>query len=361
MPYEADLEPATVVLLGAGASADAGLPTTQDLHEELRGRLEPLYQNLAALVFANQHVDVERLFRVIEFIHTVETRERPSDRQVLHESHDIARLVSAWTPNVQEYIDSQGSAVSGTPTGELIDHLYDQLWQLLWLGPDDSRDLRYLRKLLHAARGGTIVTLNYDNALEAAALVGHPIPIDADPRPKDRSLPVPGGANWVRIVKLHGSLNWIADRSSGSVAALRTSDLLATRLAAQWSGGRPSRPGIIFGAGNKLRAAGPYLDLYIEFRTALCDAQRLIIIGYGFRDEHVNELLKQWIEEPTRLPKLVRVSDHTNARAWVDLERWRHAHTNVRLEVIRGGAATTMDDLLKPTPALLRAPPLPGI
>jgi len=361
MPYEADLEPATVVLLGAGASADAGLPTTQDLHGELRGRLEPLYQNLATLVFTNQHVDVERLFRVIEFIHTVETRERPSDRQVLHESHDIARLVSAWTPDVQEYIDTQGAAVGGTPTGELIDHLYDQLWQLLWIGPDDSRDLDYLRKLLDASRGGTIVTLNYDNALEAASLVGLPIPIDTRPRPKDRSLPVPGGTKWVRIVKLHGSLNWITDKSSGSVTTLSTTELLTTRLAAQWSGARPPTPGIIFGAGNKLRAAGPYLDLYIEFRAALCDAQRLIIIGYGFRDEHVNELLKQWIEEPTRRPKLVRVSDHTNGRAWSDLEHWRRAHPNVRLEVIVGGAASTMDDLLKPTPALLRAPTIPDI
>jgi hypothetical protein len=67
----------TVVLLGAGASADAGLPVAAQLHErivqELPDDLGLLYRNVAALVFRDAAVKVERLFRVIQFVNTVET------------------------------------------------------------------------------------------------------------------------------------------------------------------------------------------------------------------------------------------------------------------------------------------------
>jgi hypothetical protein len=116
---------------------------------------------------------------------------------------------------------------------------------------------------------------------------------------------------------------------------------------------RPYVPGIIFGAGNKLRAKGPFLDLYVEFRAALSEAQRVIIIGYGFVDEHVNELLRQWVERPGKVQKLIRVSDYDNSRPWAALDHWRRMHQNVRLEVVRGRAATTIDELVAPTPALL--------
>jgi hypothetical protein len=62
----------TVVLLGAGASADAGLPTSQQLHEALASRLPPLYTNVANILFPDEAVDVERLFRILQFLHQIE-------------------------------------------------------------------------------------------------------------------------------------------------------------------------------------------------------------------------------------------------------------------------------------------------
>jgi hypothetical protein len=51
------------VLVGAGISADIGLPVTAELHAVIE-RLDPLYANLADLVFPGEPVDIERLFRV---------------------------------------------------------------------------------------------------------------------------------------------------------------------------------------------------------------------------------------------------------------------------------------------------------
>jgi NAD-dependent SIR2 family protein deacetylase len=63
----------TLVLLGAGASAGAGFPTSAQLHEILRERLDPLYANLASLVFQDGGtVDPERVFRVLEFLNCLD-------------------------------------------------------------------------------------------------------------------------------------------------------------------------------------------------------------------------------------------------------------------------------------------------
>lgn len=165
----------TLVFLGAGASADAGLPTAAELHDRLTEALGPLYVNLARLVFRDR-VDVERLFRVIEFIHAVETEKRPGERRGVYQSTDVARLVERWQPALQEYLDAQRHTVRGTSTGSLIDGLFRALLNQLWLTSLDQPDLGYLRQLLNAMRGGTIVTINYDNTLERAAVFGAPMP-----------------------------------------------------------------------------------------------------------------------------------------------------------------------------------------
>jgi hypothetical protein len=40
----------------------------------------------------------------------------------------------------------------------------------------------------------------------------------------------------------------------------------------------------------------PYLDLYVEFKQALANADRFIVIGYGWGDAHVNEVIRRWLQ-----------------------------------------------------------------
>lgn len=54
---------------------------------------------------------------------------------------------------------------------------------------------------------------------------------------------------------------------------------------------------MVFGQRGKLRAEGPFLGLLAEFEKQLAVASRLIVIGYSFRDDHVNELIRRWIAE----------------------------------------------------------------
>jgi hypothetical protein len=130
---DASEAPRTIVLLGAGASADMGLPTASELHGHLVDCLGRFYANLATVVFGNGEVDVERLFRVIEFLHSVETEDRPQDRRSIHDSLDIARLVKLWLQPIQGYLESQAQTRIGSPSRSLIDELWASLLDLLWL------------------------------------------------------------------------------------------------------------------------------------------------------------------------------------------------------------------------------------
>jgi hypothetical protein len=119
-------------------------------------------------------------------------------------------------------------------------------------------------------------------------------------------------------------------------------------------------PGIIFGAGNKLRSRGPFLDLYVEFKDALAHANRLIIVGYGFRDPHVNELIRWWIQldRSGRLLRVSRFDDHVHPDFQDD--DWALDGSRVKLQFIDGRACEEMEALVRPT-SILESPVHPSV
>jgi hypothetical protein len=65
--------------------------------------------------------------------------------------------------------------------------------------------------------------------------------------------------------------------------------------AAKSRNGRESA--IVFGGRGKLRAEGPYLSLLAELEMVMTRVERLVIVGYSFRDDHVNEVIRRWTTE----------------------------------------------------------------
>jgi hypothetical protein len=55
------------------------------------------------------------------------------------------------------------------------------------------------------------------------------------------------------------------------------------------------KPALIFGAGNKLRAGGPYLELLRRFEASLEAQAGLVVVGYSFRDDHINAIVTSWM------------------------------------------------------------------
>lgn len=160
----------------------------------------------------------------------------------------------------------------------------------------NSKRVDYLRPLFSPLRsqGGSqaslvIATLNYDNTVELAA---ERAGIECDfglsvwrsgKRIKDRPP--------LSLLKLHGSSDWHSTLNSDEVER----------------GNREGRPMLLFGGRNKLTAEGPFLDLLMAFAQALEKSTRLTVIGYSFRDHHVNALIARWRRRDDR--RVLRVVD----------------------------------------------------
>jgi hypothetical protein len=312
-------------------------------------RLSPIYSNLSALVFRDsQDVDPERLFRVLEFLNALELPDRAYEQARGLEASDIAAMVDSWHPDVAEYLTSRHRSVRGSASQRVIDQLWDALVDIfsLAMAPVDKR-LDYLQDLVVSMRGQTIVTLNYDDALEHVMGRAFTFRIDNAPYPQ----PLAQGIerkDVLRLIRLHGSLNWRRDNTTGSVDVIPVPTLSFRNDPGYWHG---HTPGLIFGAGNKLRPDGPYLDLYQEFKMVLADARQVVVIGYSFRDAHVNEALRLWVLGQAKDDDLLRIGclagdAPTMVRAWAE-ER------DLDLEVVSGLAEDVMSDLLAPRPRLM--------
>jgi hypothetical protein len=318
-----------VVLLGAGASAEAGVPTTQPMTESLveavnrsRSAGHPLAQALnfvcGALIAHDSAAgenpytgpDVERVFAAVELL-------------AKRHSLEVSPFVSSWHPTVdaldrrpdhhpglfdsrlrdsvleEESHNSAGrliadlveSLTSAGPTGELYAELarllVSELRDLIATTPKDTR---YLDPLIEIGRGSrlAIATLNYDLTIEQAAeRTGVGCTTGIHEWIADGAWQWP--AEGIRLMKLHGSIDWAWEREEREhhlpVDVIRAS-------AGPEDGYR--RPALVFGQREKLRAEGPFLGLLAEFESHLRDAAELLVIGYSFRDEHVNELIRRW-------------------------------------------------------------------
>ena len=87
----------------------------------------------------------------------------------------------------------------------------------------------------------------------------------------------------LNLLKLHGSIDWGAQfdvrfEILSGIRLLEESEIIGTIT----TGGT-----VIFGGANKLTAEGPYLELLDAFRRELAKSERLIVVGYSFRDDHI--------------------------------------------------------------------------
>lgn len=331
-----------VVLLGAGASAEAGVPTTFEMTEQLVRRINERsydrHPTAAALHFVCgallahdgaeggnpfSGLDVERVFAAVELLaerntlevspfvaswhRAVDALDTPNASIIGNFNHHFERALTqphsfgGVKKLITDLIDIRtGSAANGDTYKELASVMLAELRELVGTTP---KKVDYLAPLVErgAEEGGvTIATLNYDLSIEQIA-TAREIRLTTG---IERWLET-GRWEWpsdgVRLLKLHGSINWmwdLADHVDGHLPR----ETMCVIGDSPIEGGRP---GVVFGQRGKLRAQGPFLGLLSELEKMMSDAQRLIVIGYSFRDDHVNELIQRWTYEDIQRSILV--------------------------------------------------------
>lgn len=285
--------PRLVVLLGAGASRDAGLPLAAELtsllERELKTRGDRRLQEamgliLGGLAFRNgvnclpttQEHDIEAVLRVAQQL---------SNRN----SQPLAAFVGSWHPALEQLAPNGEGVVFDGLIGAAFDVLRTKLQT-----PDRPTTYKYLADVWELTRAfdsedpPVVFTLNYDLLLEQA-LEHKGKPFTTGFREGLWEPSEFGSQGKLNLFKLHGSLGWV--REPGT-SLLYDRDKALHREDVSFES-PDTLDELIFGTDNKLKAANPYLWMFNEFDREISSAEYIVTIGYGFGDEHVNQIISQ--------------------------------------------------------------------
>jgi hypothetical protein len=286
--------PSTVAyLLGAGLSVDAKLPhsvelaaklkaylqqqANDDTNEEAKIQLELLYFLLGGIRFQwarlggdpDQHINIEQ-------IATAALRLR------LRGKDPLAPYVASWNEKITEFERAQEGTFERF--GEMI---YARLKE--WLATPSCEQIEYINRMadLHSAETRVaIFSLNYDLLVETAFSNAGRSTINGF-RDGHWSPQLFADKNGIRLYKLHGSLDWVDDEMYGICSLTFDRHPRAEDFEVSKS------PLLIFGTDSKLTGKDPFLTLVHSFSEELRTASALVVIGYSFSDQYINEIVEQ--------------------------------------------------------------------
>lgn len=287
-----------LILLGAGASYNAGVP----LAVPMTGKMPAVFKRHGMPKMAIRHYDYivrtlkksygwqPNVEQVYQAVHGLMMRRHDPDG-IFARTWD--KRVSRFDP-ARRYVAGDKGYVNSNyyALGQVMRHA---LFDLTYI-EDAEKTAYYVPMVQAAARSRTpIVSLNYDNAVELAAKqLGIGVDLGLSEWTRTRRL------KWddtkLHLLKLHGSVLWQynPDPNYGPQTFANFAD---TDPDVQYMRRWETMPYVVFGAGNKLSAEAFMLNLMADFEARLKGAEVLHAIGYSFADPHVNDLIARWMQD----------------------------------------------------------------
>lgn len=278
-----------IVLLGAGASVDAGIPHSAEmvrqiekLIEEEWSQFKDLYNYVRSAIFyadgirgtfdGNVSYNIERLVVAL-------------DELSRREEHPLYPFIGAWNPRL-----SQVAGIDFRNVAEFKTKILEKL-RTQWIEIDNYDKADYFQGLARFQKQLNfplhVFTLNYDLCVEKAFSAVHnkwPERGFGSDRFWSHGLldEATSESPSMYLYKLHGSIDWIRDKDSGKLTYSDSTSKI------------PANEGeLIFGTTYKLQYVDPFLFLVYQLRRLSLEAKLLVVVGYGFGDEHINGILKQ--------------------------------------------------------------------
>lgn len=331
---DVDMDRRTAVLLGAGASVDAGLPLTfhlaelivKKVNDSARGTLPGAVR---ALNFAYGSmvgfqaddggnplgaVNIERLISALRLLQDAK-------------NHEVAPFVANWKGgalgsgqltgrdgallagavskamggqagfagrDIEKAVAQIAGVSSPIPGGRMFIEAESLILENLSGMLSEISTVDYLAPISDLAReqagGLDVITLNYDLTIEQmAASKRIPVHRGIDNWQAGRPLSFPGGDGAINLYKIHGSLDWTFEPPGDEVEA--PSIKVGVASGQSWN----ARPWIVVGDREKLATEGPTLELLRAAEEAIQRATDLLVVGYSFGDEHVNRMIRNWM------------------------------------------------------------------
>jgi len=273
-----------IILLGAGASKDAGIPTSVDMIQRIEQLLEEkdweqfrdLYNYIKSAIYYADGISGKFgsavQFNIERLINTLNELEKK-------EEHTIYPFIGNWNIKLIELAEADFIKISEFKN-KIIHELRDN-----WILIEDYSQASYYSKLLDFKDQYTfslrIFSLNYDLCVEKNCS-SRPIERGFEQRKWDwRSFDGQDEETAIYLYKLHGSIDWKRNEAgiltySDEPGKIDTDDLE-----------------IIFGTSYKMQYIDPFLFFAYEFRRYCLESKLIITIGYGFGDEHINGIIGQ--------------------------------------------------------------------
>lgn len=347
-----------VFLLGAGASQDAGLPLASNLTQLIvddlnvnpvqsrrnvelwkvmnfvvaaivghRGksgispdRMPDIESVVSAIDLLSKRTEIELAPFIQNWDPAVELldKKRPSSSSMWHSSVRKGVLEERNDRDLEQglkgFMEKQYQmGFTGGQYSSLMDELLRQLKKQLWFL--DGSCTKYLDPLVELGRTGkvTVATLNYDLCVETAASLND-IPVCRGIDKWNTDWELEWTNSGVQLIKLHGSIDWGREGQLNryNQTEMLMDDSKITLMANPISDGL--LPFVIYGKREKLRPEGPFSELRTEFISKLRQATYLVVVGYSFADDHINELIRKWIN--SRLNRKLVIIDPSFPMKW---------------------------------------------
>lgn len=259
-----------LLLIGAGASVELGVPAMAGLADEFlehvkQWQVEP--ELVEKLIGDTQ--DIEHLIEQLDQISTAS-----SSLTVIGQNTEALKKIESIRAEVEWFVQ------------HAADRVLSRSAHLMWGAVLDASEDHNV----------TIASTNYDRAIELAA--------NAENRDIDDGYSVFGQketAEWTgfnpkssrtELIKLHGSIDWYLDESSGDSRKLRHSMPLFGRGTLKLSNGIKLGSALILPSREKLLTRNPYPRLSQAFLNAVDQADLIIVIGSSLRDQHLQSAVK---------------------------------------------------------------------
>lgn len=128
-----------------------------------------------------------------------------------------------------------------------------------------------------------------------------------------------GSHEKVELHHLHGSLSLFVDQVRNRVIKLRSQDISLENIYKKiHEESLPLVPAIITGGGKSDKILQYPFEHYYRNLKDICDfgeATRLFVVGYSFRDEHINDLIKRWISNVDSFEDGLVIVDYKSSEA----------------------------------------------
>ena len=304
-----------IFLLGAGASAEAGIPMSAQMisrvEQTLNAKAErDLYNHVKSAIHFSSGLKGRFgdavPFNIETLVNTLYERER-------NEEHPLYPFIASW--------NSRFVALAGSDFSQVRKFRQSILEALKkWMCPEDANKGNYYRGLVTLQKDLNyplhVFSLNYDLCVERLNQAEFRVETGFEGYGPDYSW------DWERfdlensnnlapqlvLYKLHGSINW--KRNPGTKELFSVEQIQSVDA---------DKMELIFGREFKLEAADPYLFFAYKFRDLSLESKLIVTLGYGFGDSHINKMLTQSLRnDPERRLLVIQRCEVSDCAAKAD-------------------------------------------